>query len=119
MRSFHPLLIAPTMPLMAMLLMVMLMVTSRMAVAQGEIYSFSHLDINDGLSHNQVNTILKDKNGFVWFGTMSGLNRYDSYHFEVHRSRPEDSTSLSDNYISALFELPDDKIWVATRGGFN
>ena len=83
--------------------------------AQTEHYSFSKLDIYNVLSHNQVNAILKDADGFVWFGTMSGLNRYDGYSCKIFRKSSNDSTSLSDNYINALYELPDGKMWVATR----
>src|SRR5688500_3595501 len=83
--------------------------------AQKEIYSFSRLDIYNGLSHNQINSILKDQSGFVWFGTMSGLNRYDSYSFKVFRNKTGDTNSINDNYINGLFELPGGKIWVTTR----
>ncbi|MBP6347681.1 MAG: hypothetical protein KA315_04980, partial [Bacteroides sp.] len=37
-------------------------------------YMFKHLEVKDGLSNNQVNAIYKDSNGFMWFGTASGLN---------------------------------------------
>lgn len=87
----------------------------RYAIAQKEIYSFSRLDIYNGLSHNQINTILKDSSGFLWFGTMSGLNRYDSYSFKVFRNKTGDTTSINDNYINGLFELPGGKMWVVTR----
>lgn len=83
--------------------------------AQSERYNFSRLDIYNGLSHNQINTILKDDDGFLWFGTMSGLDRYDGYSFKIFRSKHNDSTSLYDNYISALYQLPDGKMWVMTR----
>jgi signal transduction histidine kinase/ligand-binding sensor domain-containing protein/DNA-binding response OmpR family regulator len=96
------------------LLMVLVFLWSFVS-AQEEIYSFSRLDIHNGLSHNQVNVILKDRTGFLWFGTMSGLNRYDSHGFKVFRNKTSDSTSINDNYISGLFELPDGKIWVTTR----
>jgi signal transduction histidine kinase/ligand-binding sensor domain-containing protein/DNA-binding response OmpR family regulator len=78
---------------------------------------FTHLDANDGLSHNQVNCILKDNEGFLWFGTMSGLNRYDGYSFKIFRHDTKDSTSLSDNYIEGIFQLPDNKLWINTRNG--
>ncbi|HYF29573.1 MAG TPA: two-component regulator propeller domain-containing protein [Chitinophagaceae bacterium] len=86
-----------------------------MVIAQREIYSFSRLDIYNGLSHNQVNSILKDQSGFVWFGTMSGLNRYDSYSFKVFRNKTGDTSSINDNYIVGLFELPAGMMWVTTR----
>ncbi|MFT3702525.1 MAG: two-component regulator propeller domain-containing protein [Agriterribacter sp.] len=87
--------------------------------AQKDPYQFMRLDVRQGLSHNQVNTIFRDARGFMWFGTMSGLNRFDGYDFKVFRNVLNDSTSLSDNYISNIFELPDKKLWIATRNGNN
>ncbi|RBL90488.1 hybrid sensor histidine kinase/response regulator transcription factor [Chitinophaga flava] len=85
--------------------------------AQVANYSFSKLDIYYGLSHNQVTAILKDTEGYLWFGTVSGLNRYDGHTCKILRNRQNDSTSLADNYVLSLYELPDEKIWVATKGG--
>ena len=51
------------------------------AVAQPRQFQFQRIDIRKGLSHNQVNRILKDTQGFMWFGTLSGLNGYDGYDF--------------------------------------
>ncbi|WP_176842372.1 hybrid sensor histidine kinase/response regulator transcription factor [Chitinophaga filiformis] len=87
------------------------------AFAQSSHYNFSKLNTYTGLSHNQVKAILKDHDGFLWFGTMSGLNRYDGYSCRVFRKNHNDSTSLPDNNIGALYELPDGKMWVSTAGG--
>jgi signal transduction histidine kinase/ligand-binding sensor domain-containing protein/DNA-binding response OmpR family regulator len=84
---------------------------------QDEFYHFSRLNTYNGLSHNQVNAILKDDEGFLWFGTMSGLDRYDGYSFKIYHKRPNDSSSLADNSILSLFELPNGKMWVTTRAG--
>lgn len=89
------------------------------ASGQADIYKFSHLDVYDGLSNNQVNSIWKDQQGFMWFGTLSGLNRYDGYEFKVFRRVAGDSTSLTDNYIDKLFEDHLGNLWVNTRIGFN
>lgn len=78
---------------------------------------FTNLDVNDGLSHNQINCILKDNRGFLWFGTLSGLNRYDGYSFKIFRHDNQDSTSLSDNFITGIFKLPDNNLWINTRNG--
>ena len=102
---------------MRFLISVVLLVSSLAVFSQSERYNFSKLDIFSGLSHNQVNTILKDTDGFLWFGTMSGLNRYDGYYCKVFRKNFNDSTSLPDNSIQTLYELPDGKIWVVTAGG--
>lgn len=67
-------------------------------------YMFKHLEVKDGLSNNQVNAIYKDSRGFMWFGTASGLNRYDGYDIRVYRSQKDDETSLLDNYIEDIQE---------------
>jgi signal transduction histidine kinase/ligand-binding sensor domain-containing protein/DNA-binding response OmpR family regulator len=102
---------------MRFLIWTVLLLLSFVVFAQSEQNNFSKLDFYNGLSHNQVNTILKDADGFLWFGTMSGLNRYDGYSFKIYRKKADDSSSLYDNYILSLHELPDGKMWVNTRGG--
>ncbi|SEW46833.1 Signal transduction histidine kinase [Chitinophaga sp. YR573] len=87
------------------------------ALAQSNYYNFSKLNTYTGLSHNRVYSILKDPDGFLWFGTMSGLNRYDGYSCRVFRKNHSDSSSLLDNNVSGLYELPDGKMWVSTMGG--
>lgn len=87
------------------------------AQPSGEEYRFIRLDVNQGLSHNQVNCFLRDRKGFLWAGTASGLNRFDGYSLKVFVNRAQDSTSLVDNYINKLFEDPDGRIWVTTYFG--
>ena len=85
--------------------------------AQEDQIQFSGLDLADGLSHNQVNTILKDAKGFMWFGTLSGLNRYDGYQFKIFKHDPSDTTSLTDDFITNIYALPDNRLYLDTRGG--
>jgi signal transduction histidine kinase/ligand-binding sensor domain-containing protein/DNA-binding response OmpR family regulator len=82
-------------------------------------YHFAHLDFNQGLSNNQVNCIYKDKKGFMWFGTMSGLNRFDGYTFKTFRHSIKDTNSIIDDYITKIVAGPDNKLWVQSRIGFN
>ncbi|QEC80372.1 response regulator [Mucilaginibacter ginsenosidivorax] len=79
---------------------------------------FSHLDIGDGLSHNQVNSIIRDSEGFMWFGTASGLNRYDGYTFKVFKHDENRKGSINDDIVVRIFEGPDKKLWINTRNGF-
>jgi signal transduction histidine kinase/ligand-binding sensor domain-containing protein/DNA-binding response OmpR family regulator len=102
---------------MRLLIWISLLIQSLSVFGQSEYYHFSKLNTYNGLSHNQVNAILKDPDGFLWFGTVSGLNRYDGYSFKIFRKKPSDSTSLYDNYILSLFGLPNGKMWVTTREG--
>ncbi len=86
---------------------------------QNNQFQFSHLNINNGLSHNDVTCIFKDSKGFMWFGTLSGLNRYDGYKFKIFKHTVSDSTTLDDDYIVSIAEGPENKLWIETRNGFN
>lgn len=97
----------------------LLLFINRSLQAQNDQFQFSHLDINNGLSHNQINCILKDSKGFMWFGTLSGLNKYDGYKFKAYKHAVSDTTTLNDDYIVSIAEGPEHNIWVETRNGFN
>jgi len=86
--------------------------------AQPSKHQFSQLHISSGLSHNQINSILKDKQGFMWFGTLSGLNRYDGYKFKVFKHTANDSTTINDDNILNIQSGPHNKLWVNTRAGY-
>ena len=55
----------------------------------------------------------------MWFGTENGLNKYDGYTFKTFKNDPNDSTSLSNNYIYSLFLDNQGSLWVATAFGLN
>ncbi|WP_426671039.1 two-component regulator propeller domain-containing protein [Mucilaginibacter sp. McL0603] len=103
----------------ALILLFGMLLATNLLKAQNDQFQFSHLDINNGLSHNQVNCILKDSKGFMWFGTLSGLNRYDGYKFKVFKHSGNDTASLNDDYIISISEGPANKLWIETRTGFN
>ena len=65
---------------------------------------FDHLSIEDGLSQNAVLDLLQDRDGFLWFGTQDGLNRYDGYTFTVFKHDPDDPNTLSYNSILPLIQ---------------
>ncbi|SEN44472.1 Signal transduction histidine kinase [bacterium A37T11] len=87
--------------------------------AQQPAVQFLQLDVNKGLSSNQVTAIVKDQQGFLWFGTAAGLNRYDGREVTIFRHNSRDSSSLSDNSINNLFVGPYGQIWVGNRAGFD
>lgn len=79
---------------------------------------FSSLNNRDGLSNSQVNAILKDKTGYVWFGTQSGLNRFDGFRMKTFLYSATNQTSLANNYVDELQEDNEGKIWVHTSVGY-
>ncbi len=95
-----------------------ILIHTTLLIAQN-LYQFDHLSIEDGLSQSTVVCIVKDKTGFMWFGTSDGLNKYNGYEFDVYRFDPYDSTSVSDNKIYSLYQDSDTVLWVGTRFGLN
>ncbi|MGD2148436.1 MAG: two-component regulator propeller domain-containing protein, partial [Anaerolineae bacterium] len=65
----------------------------------GRDITFRRLTLDDGLSQSSINCIVQDAQGFMWFGTQDGLNRYDGYEIEVYRPEAENPSSLSDKWI--------------------
>ncbi len=75
---------------------------------------FKHLTIEDGLSQNYPMAITQDSRGFMWIGTLNGLNKYDGYSFTVFTHNPYDSTTISGNSVSVLFEDSRNLLWIGT-----
>lgn len=63
---------------------------------------FQHISLRDGLSQSTVYSIQQDGEGYLWFATEDGLNRYDGYTFTVFRQDPDDPASLPSSDISAI-----------------
>jgi ligand-binding sensor domain-containing protein/signal transduction histidine kinase/DNA-binding response OmpR family regulator len=76
-----------------------------------------YLGIEQGLSNNSVRCIYQDHNGFIWFGTFDGLNRYNGYEFKIFRNKSYDSTSLPYNYINTMSEDHHKNLWIGTGKG--
>ncbi|MCF8379796.1 MAG: response regulator [Bacteroidales bacterium] len=81
--------------------------------------SFRNYKIEDGLSQSSVFAITQDGDGFMWFGTRNGLNRFDSRRFKVYRNIKGDSTSLASNEINCLTIDKKNRLWVGTRLGLH
>lgn len=83
--------------------------------AQDNIF-FDHLTTEDGLSQSDINAIYQDHQGFMWFATHDGLNKYDGYEFTVYNPSPNKPGSINSNLI---FDIVGDKkgnLWIATTG---
>ncbi len=78
-------------------------------------YKFRHLTSAHGLSSNQVTSIYKDRYGFVWFGTISGLNRYDGHSVKVYKNIPGDTTTIPFNNVQRIAEDHKGRLWVFSQ----
>jgi len=78
-----------------------------------------HLTERDGLSSNRINCLVQDGQGFMWFATDEGLNRYDGHSVKVYAHIPLDTTSLSSNLVTHLLVDRRGVLWVGTESGLN
>lgn len=85
--------------------------------AQSFDYGFKHITTDNGLTHDNIYAITKDRQGFMWFGTMNGLNRYDGFQVRAFTNEVNDSTSLQHNFITTLICDDDGYVWVGSEGG--
>ena len=86
---------------------------------KGQELSFNQLMTKNGLSQNSIFAIAQDSQGFMWFGSRYGLNRYDGNRFRLYKSTTADTNTLSDDYINALFSDSKKELWVGTSNGLN
>ena len=90
--------------------------TSIKIAAQPNIH-FHKLSVDQGLSQSVVTSILQDEKGFFWYGTQSGLNKYDGFKITGYFSNPRDTNSLCNSWINALAQDNNGIIWIGTKNG--
>ena len=78
--------------------------------------SVQRYSLEEGLSQQGVNAIAQDTEGFMWFGTEDGLNRFDGYEFRQMRHDRGDATTLPNGWIYSLVPS-EDGLWIGTDGG--
>jgi ligand-binding sensor domain-containing protein len=84
----------------------------RVSLADGNDIRFSRISTAAGLSQTRVAQIVQDDQGFMWFGTQYGLNRFDGYNFRTFTPEPGSGNTLSGAYIYSLFKDRSGMIWV-------
>ena len=80
---------------------------------------FSHIGMEDGLSHSTIFAINQDKEGNLWFATYDGVNKYDGYNFTVYRHEYTNPNSIASDITRCIAIDDSDQIWVGTREGLS
>jgi two-component system sensor histidine kinase ChiS len=76
-----------------------------------------HLSPEDGVSFNLVYCIFQDSKGFMWFGTLFGLYKFDGNQFITYRYDPGDPYSISDDVVVSIYEDNEGYLWIGTESG--
>lgn len=85
--------------------------------AQQNDFLVEHITTEQGLSQNEVTSIIQDRHGFMWFGTRGGLNRYDGYEFIHHKPKANAKNLISNPSIETVFEDSKGNLWIGTKSG--
>jgi ligand-binding sensor domain-containing protein/two-component sensor histidine kinase len=81
-------------------------------------FPFNHIEYitsAQGLNDGEITAATQDRNGFMWFATSSGLNRFDGYSFRSYSYRPDDPGSPSTGYFSSLTEDKNGILWMRSN----
>lgn len=92
---------------------------SSIAQADNENIRFQKIALEQGLSQEFLTSAFQDSEGFMWFGTQEGLNRYDGYQFKVFTYSMRNDKSLSSDWIYSIEEMNREQLWVGTSSGVN
>ncbi len=76
---------------------------------------FQTLSNANGLSNNTVMALAQDRTGFIWIGTLGGLNRFDGYGTRTFEHDPHDPGSLPNGFVRALLPASDGGMWLGTH----
>lgn len=72
------------------------------------------MTVKEGLSQGSVTCIIQDKQGFMWFGTQLGVNRYDGYSITAFRHDPVVPGTINGDFIILLALDTAGVLWVGT-----
>ncbi len=87
------------------------------SASQTDKVKFERLSLDEGAALNLTYCMMQDHKGFMWFGTMYGLVKYDGKTYQVFKNDPDDKNSISFDDIISLYEDSDNNIWIGTWGG--
>src|SRR5665647_2486188 len=84
-------------------------------------FTIKKLGMEQNLSNCYIVGITQDKQGYLWFATESGLNRFDGHNFRVYRKNALLNKSINSNELNMVYaDTTDNIVWIATqRTGLN
>ena len=99
--------------------LVYILLSCSMLFSQETELIFEHVSIDLHLPNVEIRTIHQDKTGFIWFGTINGVQLYDGHQITRFTSNSNDSNSISNNSITKILETKDRNLWFGTERGLN
>ena len=95
----------------------LILLTTFSAISQVNTYKFTHITVDEGLSHTDAKQVREDSKGFIWIATLFGLDRYDGYRIKRFANNNDPSNIAFKNRIRSLYPDEDGMIWLSTEDG--
>ncbi|WP_308444064.1 ligand-binding sensor domain-containing protein, partial [Shewanella algidipiscicola] len=89
---------------------------SGLSLASEALLNVDHYNVPEGLSQSTVTSVVEDKYGYVWVGTLNGLNRFDGSKFKHFYSENNDY-SLPSSFIRSLYIDKSGRLLIGTDKG--
>src|SRR6476646_2708776 len=84
---------------------------------EAQTLNFKHISYKEGLVQSPISGFLQDQKGFVWFGTLKGLVRYDGYEFKTFSFDENNPKSISNNRVNVICQDHENNLWIGTANG--
>ena len=82
-----------------------------------EDFQFEHMSLEQGVTNTLIWCMYQDRKGFLWYGTMYGLVKYDGYEYTTYRHNPSDTSTIADDDVISIREDRNNSLWVGTFSG--
>jgi len=92
--------------------MLMIFVTAGIVMKSQIRCKIENYSTEDGLSHDVIRSIVKDQEGFMWFGIWDGISRFDGRNFITYKATAGDQSDLENNRIDIIKEDAFGNIWL-------
>lgn len=89
------------------------------SLVPGQQLKFKQYTEENGLSSNQVNCLLEDDVGFLWFGTQDGLNKFDGIQFRIYRNDPSNAASIPNSCVRTVIQFSNNLFVIGSTDGIS
>lgn len=107
----------PTFFVFLVLFLMVVQKTPLYAQVNQDTLRFEH--IKTGMSQNTISEIFEDSQGFLWIGTVNGLNKYNGTDFQVFEKSLDSIHGLTNGYIESIYEDTEGNLFIGTRQGLS
>ena len=95
----------------------LIIIMQQLAAQQVKPHYFTHYGVKNGLAAYNTRSVTQDETGFIWIGTINGLQRFDGSRFITFRYDPSNINSIPDNYVDQLLFDKSNNLWLVLSDG--